>query len=318
MAELALQRSHLLQVSTSQTTPTQVPLTGRRKFFRIFSPLVEKSREKPEDSGMPSKRSQSPNAPGGGLNEPITGELVGYARLRRGSLAFRLCNSLVEGYDAIRERLSGTHVSPMARLERAFLRQKTTDWAQAMEKSLLAVLQRDGYSYEFRSEVLALTPNDKAVRGLEHEYMFCGTPVTHPDQKVERLFVAAFALLQDADSGYGLVRPSNAQILGAIRLMNDLLPNLSSEQVSRYLDYAHTSIPKGSNEKKLEVARLFARMCNRTGISSIDSVSRERDEVSLLTDESDPGTAAAAALFMEKTTRRVIDADPTPGLVNVA
>ncbi len=302
MAGLPVQNRQLLHVSTSQTTPTPVPVSGRRKFFRIFRPLKVPD-AKPKDHETPLDRRQIPNAPSGKLDEPITAELDDAVPLRHGSLAFRISNALVEGYDELKERL-GIHASPMARLERTFLRQKTTDWARAMGTGLEAVLLREGYSAEFRGEVLALKPDGKAVRGLEHEYVFCGTPVTQPDKKVERLFSAAFALLQDADSKSRETRLNNSQVLDAIRLMNDLIPKLSPDYMSDYVKHAPDAISKGSDAKKLEAAKLFARMCNSLGRRHAEEIFQLRCEISHM------NGAAAEEFIRAIDQRQIIDIGP--------
>jgi hypothetical protein len=177
--------------------------------------------------------------------------------------------------------------SPMEQLDRDFRRQRTGNKLLAMEKSLAALLSREGYSPGFRQEALALQSGPKT----------------------DLLFEAAFTLLTDSDSRHGAVRIYHDQVLDAIRLMHDILPKVSRGEIRSHVQSAPQAISSGTDKKKDRAAVLLARMCGELGIGAREAVWWEvYCEVSALKNSHpDLATRAAATRFVQLVEQRPID-----------
>jgi hypothetical protein len=185
-----------------------------------------------------------------------------------------------------RRHKEATKEGYVLRLEREVRESRTTDKARAREKFLGALLWREGYSSEFREEVIALVPS----------------------KETDMLFDAAFCLLVNTDYKCSVIRLSTSQVLEDIRLLHDILPNTSHEEIWHYLKCAPEMLCRGDDEKKSTSALLLARMCNVLGMKAIESVWHVYSEISVLKNSTDdPGTKAAATVFMEKIESRIIE-----------
>jgi hypothetical protein len=186
----------------------------------------------------------------------------------------------------IAEALVPKPASHMEQLEREFRKQRGGNRLLAMEKGLAAMLSREGYSPDFRQEALALQPGPKT----------------------DLLFEAAFTLLTDADSRHGAVRIYHEQVLDAIRLMHDVLPNVSRSELRSHIQSAPKVLVSGTDKKKDRAATLLARMCNELGIGARDAVWGVYCEVSALkNNHPDLATRAAATRFVQLVERSPID-----------